>query len=857
MTAELSELDIQSELYRVLKNVIGKGLTLAPIEFGDIRSAYHVDGGFADIVLFRREGPVQNAFVVIEMKRVGKQGRLEKRFDPYSPQVIDQAALYALKLSAPYFATCNGNALVLFETFKQGLALPERRARHYDLRMRITESFAKQFLEDVANTHAGKAKWQPLDEIFVDRLRTFHYFIMPYVLASLKEVLRADKEFEGTYQNWLKSQLFSVTNETNSRIAEQAAYLLMNKILFYKTLEAYRKRLPRMAPIATEDPEEFAIGLRVYFDHVLDINYKAIFQKGIFDEIPISKELIPIVNDFISEIDTYVLAKIKSDIIGRVYEHLIPPDERHRLGQYYTPPPVVELIVRATIQNSDSVVFDPGTGSGGFLIKSYHSLAEKKQWDNTEGIKHKQLLEQLWGVDINQFPAHLSAINLASQELSELSKNIHIAVSDFFKITPFRLQETDSESIPLRTTLVTLDGTNLGEFPSRFDVILSNPPYTDWREMEAREKIMKVATNYNGEKIEVGKQAGIYVYFLLHATKFLTETGRMGFIVSDAWLDLDYGVGLKRFLLDKFAIEAVISFDKGVFETALVNTTIIILQKKEGESQLKERLSNIFRFVRVKMSENIERNLSEIKKTQEFVDGDAIRVYPITQSQLSEETKWGVYLRAPAVYFDLVGSQKLVRLSQLAKCRIGIQTFADKFYILDEDTRKTWNVSHHNLMPIVTSPKEVPTMVIDSKSPERYHLLTVSSPLDQLDSGTRGYIEQAQRTRVKVRKKTGVTVEGFQNLPRVSQADRRPWYNIGKVDSAPIIFPYMMWGKTIFIWNRKGVLAHQNFIEIHPNNANDLECLLGVLNSSLTELCFSSQAHVYGGGVAKLKPDDV
>jgi len=68
--------------------------------------------------------------------------------------------------------------------------------------------------------------------------------------------------------------------------------------------------------------------------------------------------LVFALNDFIEELGTYDLAKIRSAVIGRVYEELIPDVERHRLGQYYTPPPIIELITELCVKSADDKVLE-------------------------------------------------------------------------------------------------------------------------------------------------------------------------------------------------------------------------------------------------------------------------------------------------------------------------------------------------------------------------------------------------------------------------------------------------------------------------------------------------------------------
>jgi SAM-dependent methyltransferase len=57
-------------------------------------------------------------------------------------------------------------------------------------------------------------------------------------------------------------------------------------------------------------------------------------------------------------------------------EHLVAPDAKGALGQYFTPREVVRLCVRALDPRPDDDVIDPACGSGGFLFEAVrHSIA--------------------------------------------------------------------------------------------------------------------------------------------------------------------------------------------------------------------------------------------------------------------------------------------------------------------------------------------------------------------------------------------------------------------------------------------------------------------------------------------------
>jgi DNA-binding protein H-NS len=67
----------------------------------------------------------------------------------------------------------------------------------------------------------------------------------------------------------------------------------------------------------------------------------------------------------------------------------------------------------------------------------------------------------------------------------------------------------------------------------------------------------------------------------------------------------------------------------------------------------------------------------------------------------------------------------------------------------------------------------------------------------------------------------------------------------------------MAWDKVSFLWNTGEVVDHQNFVGIIPNENELTLPLLAILNSSLTEFIVRCTSHIYGGGVAKLRPSDI
>ena len=55
------------------------------------------------------------------------------------------------------------------------------------------------------------------------------------------------------------------------------------------------------------------------------------------------------------------------DVVGNVFEKLIPPEERHALGQYFTNENLVDLITAFCVRSKSDKVLDPTCGTGLFF----------------------------------------------------------------------------------------------------------------------------------------------------------------------------------------------------------------------------------------------------------------------------------------------------------------------------------------------------------------------------------------------------------------------------------------------------------------------------------------------------------
>lgn len=251
----------------------------------------------------------------------------------------------------------------------------------------------------------------------------------------------------------------------------------------------------------------------------------------------------------------------RSEAVTRAYGAVVPADRRRTRGEYYTPRPVRDLLARLTVTAADDRVLDPACGTGGFLASAARrkrALAAGGAGGATSGRPGES--ERLVGVDVAPDPARLAAASLPA--------DVHVA--DFLDVTP----------------------TELG---GPFDAVVGNPPYVRHEDIPddaaVRAHLKRVGAG------DLSRRADLYVYFLTRATEFLAPGGDLGLVVSDRWLDTRYGEDVQRFLLDNYAVRAVVTFDRGVFDDALVDASLLVVRRRE-ERAARDR--TVTRFVRVR-----------------------------------------------------------------------------------------------------------------------------------------------------------------------------------------------------------------------------------------------------------------
>ncbi|MBL7995460.1 SAM-dependent DNA methyltransferase [bacterium] len=756
-------------------------------------------------------------------------------------------------------------------------------------------------------------KFSPEKVYFINFVRSTKEKLSPKYESFIKEASRS-KTKRDKISAYCARQGIAKPTEEFKQLAEQAVYGLITKIIFYLTIQRYFKQLPDLYESNDDD-----LGQRISnaFAKAREIDWQAVFENDPIEELGIPEDTFDDLREFFGELRAYHFGELPEDVIGELFEEIIDPDQRHSLGQYFTREDLVDLIIGTVVHEPKGIYGDPTCGSGTFLVRLYDRL----RYLSNPPAEHRELLNQIWGFDSGKFPAELSTINLFRQEADDFENFPRIQCTDIFDVFsgktfdyPPAEQGKYSNKVPLavppfdglvgnfpfiRQELIeknvkgyksfltkTLAKNYLSTYPALFDTKPNVPIVPN------NEKSLEDAVQKKFLQLKLSGQADIYAYIYLHTATFLKSNGAMAIITSNSWLDVAYGSVLKEFFLDHFKIKMIVaSWAEPWFEDAAVNTVFTVLEKEVNPEKraankirfvkLKKKLTELIPFTDLKLesqkrwrridgivsmieSAEHQKNARSVTNTIASFENDDMRVRMIPQKFIQEELsqkgdldKWGKYLRAPDVYFEILEKckDKLVPLKQIADVRFGIKTGVNEFFYLEVVKRsgalfdckndRGWEgkIESKYLRQVIKSPKEADSIVIDPDK-MKYSIFICDKSKSELkklgDTYALKYIEWGEKQKTE----DGVS---WPDVPSVS--GRKNWWGLLNVNTAKgILSCGIRETYKVFENDNSQVLADKRMYEIYTEN----DYVIPILNSFLMHLYSESDTRELGDGFIDL-----
>ena len=272
------------------------------------------------------------------------------------------------------------------------------------------------------------------------------------------------------------------------------------------------------------------------------------------------------------------------DAVIHFYETFLAeydPQRRVDRGVYYTPPQVIAYIVRSVdgllktqlnkpdgLADDKTLILDPATGTGGFLLATLNHISEyitttygTGHWNRY--INDAQLVQRLFGFEIL----------IAPYTIAHLKLSLFLQAQGWHTTERLRIYLTNTLEEPVEKELYTFaefisDEANAAVSVKRDEpllVILGNPPYPRHSVNPSRtggqltfigtliEDYKRVDGKPLGERTYQALQ-GDYVKFIRWAQWRIDKNGEgvMGYIVNNSFLDGPIFRGMRKSLLDSF-----------------------------------------------------------------------------------------------------------------------------------------------------------------------------------------------------------------------------------------------------------------------------------------------------------------
>ncbi len=407
--------------------------------------------------------------------------------------------------------------------------------------------------------------------------------------------------------------------EYESVIIRAAAFIIVTQMLCYLILKQETTQNVEKIDAILDTRE-----IQTFFDEMInDKRYEIIFRARIVELLP--EESISTLKNVFMELANFKLNKIQSDILGKIFHGLIPFELRKFLAAYYTSNVVGEFLSYLAIKDANTKIMDPACGSGTLLVSAYKRVKEIN-----ESLKHYQILQNLFGVDVSLFAGQLAGINLAFQEpMNSLDKS-QISFIDIFKLTINTKKNTDDFSFTV----------------PKIDILLGNPPFTRGDRLDSDYKdFLETHLHRHGISLDYHKKyLGLYAYFLLDSLRLLKDNGKLAFILPISMINSLTMKPVIQFLLKEYDFQYFITSDAQVAfsEQCAFKEILFIAQRTEQQPERKTK----FVVLKKKLSlENYNSLARMIEESKEDYEDTSIRIRHVEKRDLYETVmlNWVVY----------------------------------------------------------------------------------------------------------------------------------------------------------------------------------------------------------------------
>lgn len=359
----------------------------------------------------------------------------------------------------------------------------------------------------------------------------------------------------------------------------------------------------------------------------------------------------------------------------------------------------------------------------------------------------------------------------------------------------------------------------------KYTVIIGNPPYVKKNRLTA-EQIDSSKIIHQNEGLGEGSAKNIWATFLIKANTLLAKNGVIAFVLPSELLQVKFAEEIREYLKNEFERIEIFTFNDLMFECKGQDTIVLFAYKKAEEKG--EFFANI------ESQKSLEGNKFELRKNNLLVNSNV---------------KWTHhFLTSDELTFIDNLKKELKNVNHYTESRPGIVTAANKFFIVDKETEKRYNLSKHT-KPIIQKGLFVNGSVEFNNS-DIEELEANNYPTKLLQ------INNSDRISKKLNEYLDLGVK--EELPdRYKCRIRKNWYVIPNISEKPDAFFFKrshLYPK--LLKNNSNAFVTDSAYKVGMRNGYDLNSFIYSFYNSLTLSLSEIEGRYYGGGVLELTPSE-
>ncbi|MEE4210334.1 MAG: N-6 DNA methylase, partial [Parvularcula sp.] len=599
----------------------------------------------------------------------------------------------------------------------------------------------------------------------------------------------------------------------------------MGKFLFAHVL---RERDDRAGIVTAIDETTGPVDALATFDRITqDCNFWTVFCDAM------ALRIVPVeawrqLCEFNRLLGDLRLGAIDQAQLSTVLETSARVSDRKGRGQYTTPAPLAKLLVKLCLDDLNDRILDPCCGSG-TIVRA--ALDMKLQG----GVTPRDAAAQICGNDLDKPAVQLATFSLTSPLL--MRQPLRLFSLDAFTLEP------DME-VKFRDPN---DGTEHSEELGQFRAITSNLPFvaqagraTYGNAIQAVNDWLEIET---GETLPGRSDVAAYLPFALY--DLLEPGGRMGIIITNAWLGTAWGEAFYERLADFFELRTVVTSGAGRwFSNSEVVTNILVLQKPADGTKPDHETD----FVVLKQPIDVLVDDEHTEAVAALIDlgtpqEDVLTVHRTSRETIKRLRPMGLAGSAQFVGVDWVLDLPLVPVRDVLDVRRGERRGWNKLFY----PAAGHGIEAEYIEPVLLSSSDVEGLVTNAGKEAFSCSRTIADLEARGDEGALAWIRRFEG----VRNGTG------KPLPEVLEASGMHWYEM-RADRLTELVVAMGYGSRLYVGRLDPpAFVDQRLIALDVRDGTDTDLVHALLNSTLGLLMIEAIGFGRGLGVLDLNKDRI